>query len=159
MFYIRIIDLNEHFCNLTEENNLINATVHAGQNMKWNIIVKGHPEPRLSWWNNKNVAIPKGTSAHYKAVYTAENTILEIYQVSIEDFGKYTLKAENKFANESIVLFLNVTDKPSAQIESEHYYMIGTEAQITCKVRANPRPYIDWSVKHCEDENCNFTKV
>lgn len=156
---VSFLDVNENFISLTEENEVYDIPTRAGETVIWRILVKGHPEPYLTWWNNDNEIIPRGVSSHYNTTFSSDETVLQIFDVSIADFGNYTLKAENKFANYSRTLFLNVTDKPSVIIESKNFHMINKKEEIKCKAAAYPKPTIEWYFKNCEDDTCHFEKV
>jgi FMS-like tyrosine kinase 1 len=157
---ITIYGPKEHFINLTEENNVYDISVIAGEPVvRWRIDVQGHPQPKLNWLSNNNETIPEHMTDKYVINMTLTEAILEIKDVAITDYGHYTLVAENKFETKTLVLFLNVTDKPTVIIEADTFHMVNQNASIKCIVAAYPTPTIYWSFKPCLDNSCTFQQI
>ncbi|XP_063923158.1 vascular endothelial growth factor receptor 1-like isoform X3 [Zophobas morio] len=147
----------EHFINLTEDNNVYTISAMAGDDaVVWRINVDGHPEPKLFWLNNRNETIIPMTSDKYDVTFSATDAVIKIKDISITDYGNYTLLAENGYENDTISLFLNVTDKPLVHLEGSTYHMVNEKDTIKCIVAAYPPATIYWSFKPCSDNSCTF---
>lgn len=150
----------EHFINLTEDNNVYTISAMAGNHpVVWRINVDGHPEPKLYWLNNRNETIIPMESDKYSVTFSATAAVIKIKDISITDYGNYTLLAENGYENDTISLFLNVTDKPLVHLEGSNYHMVNEKDTIKCIVAAYPPATIYWSFKPCSDNSCTFHMV
>ncbi|KAF2903028.1 hypothetical protein ILUMI_03160 [Ignelater luminosus] len=161
--FVRIFDNGEHFINLTEENGVYNISVMAGKpNVQWRIDVKAHPLPKLAWYNDKGEEIQAGWSDNKNRqkyeVYTngSNQAMLKIYDVTINDRGFYYLKAINEFEEKKLPLFLNVTDKPTVDIEMKSFHMINKPSTVICTVAAYPEASVYWYYKDCQDASCEY---
>lgn len=74
----------------------ISATKPAAQ---WRVKYKGHPQPKLEWYDNLGRVIPSlnrtGTTDKYEVITYADVTTLRIKYLELKDSGFYTLKAFN----------------------------------------------------------------
>lgn len=107
--------------------------------------------------DNKKETIPLGISAKYETSVALTEALLKIKDITIEDFGNYTLLAENEYETKSLTLFLNVTDKPSVYIESTNFHIVNKPQTIKCIAAAYPKPSLYWYFKKCE--TCFFEPV
>ncbi|KAK9873019.1 hypothetical protein WA026_020752 [Henosepilachna vigintioctopunctata] len=158
---ITILGDDVHFINLFEENHSYQISAEAGApSVQWNIIVDAHPEPNFTWLDNRNDVIAIGVNHKYETNLTSTNAFLRIKDIEIQDFGNYTLIAQNMYDTEILVLFLNVTDKPSVQLRTDReYQMLDKPITAMCNVAAYPEPQIYWEFKPCLDESCEFQNL
>ncbi|XP_044748223.1 vascular endothelial growth factor receptor 1-like isoform X2 [Coccinella septempunctata] len=156
---LTIYDSDDHFIRLIEENKSYQISEEAGApSVQWSIDIDAHPEPNVTWLNNKNEIIPLGISNKYETKVTPVNAFLMIKDITILDFGNYTLLAQNKYDTEALVLFLNVTDKPTIELGTEKEFQMKNEkTTVTCTVAAYPEPLIYWEYKPCLTNTCEYT--
>uniref|UniRef100_A0A8C2DE08 Ig-like domain-containing protein n=1 Tax=Cyprinus carpio TaxID=7962 RepID=A0A8C2DE08_CYPCA len=79
--------------------------VNEGQNVTFTCEITGEPSPEIEWLKDNTVITITSNMklSRSKNVYT-----LEIHNATIEDSGKYTVKAKNKFGQCSATASLNV---------------------------------------------------
>ncbi|XP_017787251.1 PREDICTED: vascular endothelial growth factor receptor 1 isoform X2 [Nicrophorus vespilloides] len=167
--FVKVYDVNEHFINLTEENNLYSISASAGEpSVQWSIDVDTHPVENFTmyWLNNKNEFIEmiemdemSTKSQKYTTKRTKTEVVLKINRISITDFGNYTLVAKNAYEEERLNLFLNITDKPTLHIESSPFHFIGQKSYLNCVVAAYPKPIVRWAYKDCLTDQCKFNPI
>ncbi|XP_045479289.1 vascular endothelial growth factor receptor 1-like isoform X2 [Harmonia axyridis] len=158
---LTIYDSNDHFLRLIEENGSYQISEEAGApSVQWRIDIDAHPEPNITWLDNKNELIPLGVSNKYETRLSAENAFLMIKDITILDFGNYTLVAQNKYDTEILTLFLNVTDKPTIELSSEKDFQMKNEKSVvTCTVAAYPEPVIFWEFRPCLTNTCAYVAL
>ncbi|XP_008191844.1 vascular endothelial growth factor receptor 1 isoform X1 [Tribolium castaneum] len=151
---------DEHFINLTEENGLYDISRPAGvDSVQWRIDVNGHPQPNLFWLNNNNETISNERKDKYEISFRQTEANLKIKDIAITDYGNYTLIAQNDFETKALVLFLNVTDRPSVSLESDDFHIVNQVDEVRCVVAAHPEATISWSFKPCLDNSCQFHSI
>lgn len=67
---------------------------------------RGYPEPELRWYGNSGEL--KSMDAKYKIKINDNYSILKIYDLSFQDTGNYTLKADNSQSSAEIQIELRV---------------------------------------------------
>lgn len=78
--------------------------------------------------NNLNETI-EDKSLKYYFNYSANDAFIKINDITISDRGIYTLVASNKYEEQSLNLFLNVTGKNIMYLRCELYKSIAQNAQ------------------------------
>lgn len=90
-------------------DKLQNVKVRAGENVKFDIEIKGEPPPSVKW----SVAGKElSTGAHYKIDNEDYNTKLVISDTSRRLSGVYTIFAENSSGTDEATVEVTVLDKP-----------------------------------------------
>ncbi|CAH1707186.1 unnamed protein product [Chironomus riparius] len=108
------------------------------------------PECDISWEKN---GIPIRPSSKFTQTFTDGLAILEIFDVSDDDAGKYACTASNKFGDNSTSARLKVYSgfKPSVCMPptvmrqmKESYNLYNDLLTLECRVRGTPKPHIQW---------------
>lgn len=100
---IRALSKNETIIEITEltEQNLveISPNVEGKVDVKFSVIVTGHPKPEAKWFDNHGVEIRYSPVSDRKSKHEIQtndsSTTLIIRNPDLDDFGNYTMKATN----------------------------------------------------------------
>ena len=92
---------------LTVDETLISQKINATGQWKVEAKLKGFPKPEVTWTKNKETVVDKRVS-----VYTKEtSSTIEIYSLTKEDSGTYTVTAVNEAGSAWIEISLKVIGK------------------------------------------------
>ncbi|XP_018563845.1 vascular endothelial growth factor receptor 1-like [Anoplophora glabripennis] len=158
---VNIFDVDEHFLTVEEENKAYSVLASAGDpSVQWDVTVKGHPKPYVTWLDTQNKTIYMGNGTKYEAYYnSAKNrAFLKIKDITINDFGNFTLLTVNK-RTQVKKFFLNVTDKPKVELEIKPFLPVNTQSTVKCYASANPEPEFHWYFKPCQSTTCDYVPV
>ncbi|XP_034249879.1 vascular endothelial growth factor receptor 1 isoform X2 [Thrips palmi] len=150
--YIPVLEQGSSYINLTVQGDKTNITANAGSDasVQWVVYHSAHPEPQLEWYDPEDKEITSSSSYGKFEVYRDSSTTrLVVKKPSIQDTGVYKLNAVNQGTRKTIELFLNVLGGPYLNVSIEPFYMVNTEAKITCTVLGNPLPIIQWAFRPC----------
>lgn len=105
--------LSDHFINLSEDLGKTSVSIaHNKQAARINIKYSAIPLPKFKWFNNRNQLIFNHDMVLYKDKYTVEikdkSIVLTVRKPTINDFGDYTLFADNGLGNSSFSIKLFV---------------------------------------------------
>ncbi|XP_074598807.1 projectin protein bent isoform X2 [Brevipalpus obovatus] len=94
-----------------DRTNLRDLTIHAGQNVKFDVKVIGEPTPTVTWIGNDG-PIKDGPHVHIES--EPNRSKFAIQGATRKDTGVYTIKAENVNGKDEAEVQITVLDKPDA---------------------------------------------
>lgn len=153
---------------------LSNISVSVSPNgipLVWNIEIRGHPHPTVTWYKNEKAI--KNSEKYETMPQGKRHFLIRIFNATMDDYGIYKLEATNGKQTEVRELFLNITGtlitnkwstftcifvgKPTVSLQLEPIYLANSMCKFTCRVTSNPSPEITWQVKKCH--KCEYQKV
>ncbi|XP_028027008.1 hemicentin-1-like [Bombyx mandarina] len=121
-----------------------NLKVQYGNRIEMMCAIKGHPQPRMRWYNSNNVLLSPTSQKYPDFVYRSILTV-----ESVKKSEKYLCRASNKVGQISVEVNVTVLgDRPKfRQSVIITAVMEGTDAVIRCKIaEGKPKPTIKWIV-------------
>eukprot|EP00058_Branchiostoma_floridae_P014294 XP_002599782.1 hypothetical protein BRAFLDRAFT_70251 [Branchiostoma floridae] len=122
--------------------NMEDQEVRKGERMTLACQATGTPPPAYTWlYRNEDVR-------QLGSRYTVRDGTLEVQPIQVEDFGRYTCRAENLLGRDDAGTDLDVLYPP--EIEDQNYptpkkVLKGTkDVHLTCYARGNPTPEYAW---------------
>ncbi|XP_014251088.1 hemicentin-1-like isoform X2 [Cimex lectularius] len=114
----------------------------SGSNLDLLCLAFGEPEPIVHWERNNSL------SPNYKTSFSSIKDILTIYNITVDDEGMYTCRAENKAGISSYTVKLIVFEIPKTMltINSAHNSAVyeNQEIILRCEIRGKPAPKVTW---------------
>lgn len=102
-------------------------------------MASGFPQPTYTWSKDNQLVVPD----HNRLAMAGGNLLLR--STMIQDVGKYTCVATNKFGSSSSTVILTVNAPLSAHVEpAEQTIDVGEEAVFNCTVYGNPVSSVRW---------------
>ncbi|XP_019866136.2 vascular endothelial growth factor receptor 1 isoform X3 [Aethina tumida] len=147
---VKLYEPGESFLWINKKMGLpINVTAMQ-PSAQWNIEVRGHPHPKIKWFNNKKELIENGTKKYVTKTQGPRHYLLQINNLTLNDFGTYSLEARSGNISEKLDLFLNITDKPRVALILDEFHHINSVCKVQCVAKSNPPPVFKWKYKECE---------
>merc|ERR1712098_978114 len=123
------------------EQGLSDTEVTESFDVTFTVIVKGAPEPQISWY--KNGAVIKA-SKQYVFERKESRYTMTIHSVTKQEIAEYTCKATNKMGSVSTSCKLVVKERTNAPEFEEQLTSMTVEEQkpleMKCKVVGKPNP-------------------
>ncbi|XP_070569681.1 titin homolog isoform X2 [Ptychodera flava] len=117
------------------------CTVMAGQKAGFTCKFKGVPKPEVEWFIQENVLLEN----RMEITSIANRSTLTVYNVKVEDAGKYKCVVENSAGLATGSAHLHVQAAPTfIKPLKDTNASEGTMVQLKCIVSASPEPDITW---------------
>lgn len=146
--HISVLPRDESQIEIEEPTGTYRFFVRQFVNLRITANVEGYPKPTTFWLDRNGDKIE--TRGNYDVSNTNFSTLLKITKPTLNDFGNYTLVAENGIISKSKVFEVIVNAKPTLKkSESEIYVKVGDDASMSCEVRGYPPSKIDWIFQPC----------
>ncbi|XP_077276716.1 sticks and stones isoform X2 [Temnothorax americanus] len=102
------------------------AAANKGINVQLFCKARGSPLPRFTWIFNGKTLLPNATEDKYSITHSDlselySETMLTIYHVRSQDYGKYECRAQNKMGLSTDDILLDVTSPPDKPSDLEVY--------------------------------------
>lgn len=116
-----------------------------GQAIKFEIEVRGQPEPTLKWYHNGKLVIPqRGT---IRTSDSADGSAaLSIHAANLNDAGEYKVVATNKNGSAESKAKLSIVLKPSIKSDLKDVELDeGTPLKLKIEFDGHPAPSVQWT--------------
>lgn len=103
--FLKFLDTNVSYIELNGENEELFHPIPltSSKNETIKLYINANPNvTRVEWKNNRNITINNDTK--YELFWNSSVTLLTIFNVSIEDFGQYSVLASNGITEKIIHL-------------------------------------------------------
>ncbi|XP_077997324.1 muscle M-line assembly protein unc-89-like [Glandiceps talaboti] len=117
------------------------CTVMAGQTATFSCKYKGIPKPEIEWFIQESVLLEN----RMEITHTPGQSTMCIYNVKVEDAGKYKCVAENALGMVSVAVNLHVQASPTfIKTLNNATAAESTIVQLSCIIVASPEPHVTW---------------
>jgi FMS-like tyrosine kinase 1 len=122
--------------------------------------VAAHPKAEFIWRDKNNKLISTESSSKYVTQMQSSSTFanyeifLKFINISYDDFGNYTVTAQNKFGKASFVIPVNLTGAPRTSVRVDNVDEMEMLSTIECKAIGYPQPTIKWYFFPCDVYSC-----
>uniref|UniRef100_A0A8W8J7G4 Ig-like domain-containing protein n=1 Tax=Magallana gigas TaxID=29159 RepID=A0A8W8J7G4_MAGGI len=126
-------------------------SVITGSNQQIPCFVSANPTASAIGWTFRSatsgttVTITSSTSGYSIVTSSTSQSTLTVLAADNNDEGTYTCQATNQVGNGSDSAFLDVTSRPTVNIQQNTYSLVsGQDVTISCVVSSNPTASISW---------------
>ncbi|KAK7065507.1 Immunoglobulin like [Halocaridina rubra] len=109
------------------------AFFEKGENAVIKIPFIGNPRPRITWQRDGETIESGG---HFSVDTQARHAILTLRDVNHQDTGNYRLTAENELGSDSVVIKIQISDRPDPPRLPKVESILGSECVLTWQVPA-----------------------
>jgi hypothetical protein len=130
-------------------------TVVAGEYVEFVCVAMGSPAPTIVWLDPYGIVIERqfpslsasgsGLETKYTEKLETAKLSLLLREITEDDEGLYTCRAENDFGADNLTLQLTVHVEPHAQVSPQFVSgFAGLVIQLECTATGDPKPTITW---------------
>ncbi|XP_043233883.1 vascular endothelial growth factor receptor 1-like isoform X2 [Amphibalanus amphitrite] len=123
----------------------------TGELLKIVVSISASPLPEVIWYDPEGEEIVN-QALKYSVVVRPDDTILQIFDLSLEDMGEYRVVATSPDGNatDSLVFDVTVQAAPSVSVGSNQlFFPVGEEVSLLCSATGWPAPVVGWEFAAC----------